>query len=102
MPIAEVNEVKRSCCLAVVPVDCRLQVKVIARVSGVESDVETCLTVDKSSNDVILHEPGPQLTSSSQRQRSLTTGPRHFMFDQVFGPDDSLVCITQPTLMSAQ
>jgi len=70
------------------------QVKLIARVTGVESDVDTCLTVDKTNNHVILDEPGPQLTSSSQRQRSTMTGPKLFVFDQVFGPDDSLVCIS--------
>jgi len=67
------------------------QVKLIARVSGAETDVDSCLTVDKSKNQVVLHELSPQLTSCIQRQRSVMTGPKLFTFDQVFGPDDSLV-----------
>ena len=69
--------------------------KLIGRVCGAESagSVDTCLTVDKSSNHVILNEPSaPQLTTCSQRQ--LNTAPRLFMFDKVFGPDDSLVGLT--------
>jgi len=77
-------------------------VKLIARVSGVESGVDTCLTVDKSSNHVVLHEPSPQITSSSQRQRATMTGPKHFMFDQVFGPKDSLVCMMLTNIITAQ
>ena len=76
--------------------------RLIARVSGVESGVETCLTVDKSSNHVVLREPSSQITSSSQRQRATMTGPKHFMFDQVFGPDDSLVCMTLTNLIISQ
>jgi len=70
------------------------QVKLIARVTGVESNVETCLTVDKSKNHVVLHEPGPELSTFSQRQRSVVSGPKVFMFDQVFGPSDALVGVT--------
>jgi len=69
------------------------QVRLIARVSGVEAGVDTCLTVDKSNSHVVVDEPSPQLTSCSQRQRAVSTGPKFFMFDQVFGPDDSLVCV---------
>jgi len=78
------------------------QVKLVARVSGVESGVDTCLTVDKTNNHVVLDEPGPQLTSCSQRQRSVTTGPKLFMFDQVFGPDDSLVGPISVKLITAE
>jgi len=68
------------------------QVRVIARVCGVEPGVETCLAIDRTNNHLILDEPSPELATSSQRQRSVVTGPKVFTFDQVFGPEDSLVC----------
>jgi len=67
-----------------------LKVKLIARVSGAEArDVASCLTLDKCRNHVMLDEPS---TSCNQRQRAASSGPKLFMFDQVFGADDSLVC----------
>ena len=70
-----------------------VQVKLIGRVCGVESGVETCLAVDKTNKHLLLAEPTAQLACSSQRQRAAAGGPKLFVFDQVFGPDDSLVCV---------
>jgi len=79
-------------------------VRLIGRVCGAESGVDTCLQVDKANRRVILDEPGVQLSSCSQRQRSsaANTGPRLFVFDDVFGPGDSLVGVRLVKLIAAE
>ena len=71
-----------------------MQVKLIGRVSGVEPGIDTCLRVDKTNQHIVLDEPSAHLATSSQRQRSAVNGPKLFTFDEVFAPEDSLVCMT--------